>query len=344
MATPSGMEDPSLAADELLADLVGQPAAFEFFQAVRLLGRFFPERAPVGRFSEPADEVAHFTASPSLAFPTSEIQRLDVPPRGPAQLRVNLMGLIGPLGVLPYHYTLLVAERLRVRDAALQNFLNIFEHRIISLFYRAWEKHHVMVAYERDGTDRVTEHLLDLIGLGLPRARGHLPVPDEALLSYAGALLPQARSAVALEQVLTDFFGVAVEVEQFVGGWYGLDLPTQCALGSDAGASDQLGLGAVVGDEIWDQQGRIRIRLGPMSRARYESFLPGGAAHDVLRAVVRFFSHDQFDVELQLVLARDDVPTCRLGGDDAWPTTLGWATWLRTTPSVRDPDETVLTL
>jgi len=344
MAAPSGMEDADLAADELLAELLAEPAAFEFFQAVRLLARCFPERAAVGRFAEPRAEVAHFTASPSLAFPTSEIQRLDLPPQGPAQMRVNFLGLVGPLGVLPYQYTMLIAERLRVRDSALQSFLNIFEHRLISLFYRAWEKYRFPVAYERDGTDAVSEHMLDLIGLGLPSARGHLPIPADGLLSYAGALLAQTRSAVALQQLLEDFFGVGVAVEQFMGGWYPLEQATQCALGSEAGASDQLGLGAVVGDEIWDQQGRVRIRLGPLTRAQYEGFLPTGTAHNQLRGLVQFFSHDQFDVEVQLVLARDEVPMCRLGGDPTWPVSLGWGTWLRTATCTRDGDETVLTL
>jgi type VI secretion system protein ImpH len=344
VAPSSGMEDASLGPDALLEDLVAEPSAFEFFQAVRLLSRFFPERATVGRFTEPADEVAHFMASPSLAFPASEIQRLELPPTGPAQLRVNFMGLVGPLGVLPYQYTTLIAERLRVRDSALQSFFNIFEHRILALFYRAWEKSRFTVAYERDGADRVTEHLLDLIGLGLPSARGHLPVPDEALLFYAGALLPHPRSAVALEQMLEDFLRVPATVEQFVGGWYPLERSTQCALGEEVGPANQLGLGAVVGDEIWEQQGRLRVRLGPLDREQYESFLPSGAAHHTLRALVQFFTHDQFEVELQLVLAHDAVPTCRLGADGDRPASLGWATWLRTATSPRDADETVLTL
>ncbi len=205
MAAPSGMEDADLGAEALLADLAAEPAAFEFFQAVRVLARLFPERAGVGRFAELADEVVHITPTPSLAFPPSEIQRLEFPPSGPAQMRVNFLGLVGPLGVLPYYYTQLVAERQRVRDTALQSFFNIFEHRILALFYRAWEKSRFTVAYERDGADRVTEHLLDLVGLGAKSARGHLPMRDEALLSYAGGLMAQPRSAVALEHLLADF-------------------------------------------------------------------------------------------------------------------------------------------
>jgi len=344
MAPPGRMEGARLAAPELAAQLAAEPASFDFFQAVRLLERLYPEHARVGEFGDPAREVAHFSASPSIAFPASEIESLELPGEEPARLRVNFMGLIGPQGVLPHQYTQLVAERQRARDRALQSFLEIYEHRIISLFYRAWEKHRFMVAYERDRADRVTQHLLDLVGLGLQGFRNRLTVPDEVFIFYAGALAPQPRSAVALEQVLEDFFEMPVHVEQFAGGWYGLDPATQCSVGSEAGAADQVGLGAVVGDEIWDQQGRVRIRLGPLTREQYERFLPSGSAYELLQKLTRFFSHDQFDFEVQLVLARDEVPPCRLGEDSGRLTPLGWGTWLRTGAFARDADETVLTL
>lgn len=323
-----------------------EPYSFSFFQAVRLLEKLNPERAPVGRFVDPDAEVARFSVPPSLAFPPSEIHALELDEAGaaPAEMAVNFMGLTGPQGVLPYHYTLLVAERSRARDDTLRDFLDLFHHRMISLFYRAWEKHRFTVAYERGESDRLTEHLLDLVGVGLETLRGRLGVPDEALAFYAGLLSLPPRGAVALEQLIEDFFDVPASVEQFVGGWYPLPLRDQCALGDGAGASAQLGLGAVAGDEIWDQQARVRIRLGPMPRARYEEFLPTGAAHERLRALVRFFGHDQFDFEVQLALSADEVPGLVLGADDGEPQRLGWSTWIRTRPLERDADETVLAL
>jgi type VI secretion system protein ImpH len=138
-------------------------------------------------------------------------------------------------------------------------------------------------------------------------------------------------------------FDTEVEVQQFVGGWFPLAATDQCALGSEDDESSQLGLGAVAGDEVWDQQARVRIRIGPLDAGRYAGFLPGGAAHAKLRELVRFFSRDAFDFELQLVLAREDVPPCVLG-DDVHVQPLGWSTWMRTGPFARDADETVLIL
>jgi type VI secretion system protein ImpH len=300
----------------------------------------------VGHYANPGDEVVRFGAHTTLAFPASEIQALELRPGGSARMTVNFMGLTGPSGVLPYHYSQIMGERLRSRDHTLRDFLDLFHHRMVSLFYRAWEKHRLAVAYERDQTDRMTRHVADLIGLpGLDRPAA-ATVPVESLLYYAGLLGPQQRSALALQEIVQDYFGVGTEVEQFVGGWFPLAGATQCTLSDDetGGASGQLGLGAVVGDEVWDQQARVRIRLGPMARAQYDRFLPGGEAHQPLRELVRAFGGDSFDFEVQLILARDDVPGTVLGADDAPPVALGWATWINTAPREGDADDTTFTL
>ncbi|MGH7469929.1 MAG: type VI secretion system baseplate subunit TssG [Longimicrobiales bacterium] len=319
------------------------PSAFDFFQAVRLLEQLRPERAAPGHFAHPASEVVRFSVNPSIAFPPAEIHSLDLPAQGPAQMRVNFFGLTGPQGVLPYDYTLLVAERLRARDSALGAFLDLFHHRMLSLFYRAWERNRFTISYEKGRDDRFSDHLLDLVGQGLDAERRQV-VSREILPFYVGLLGPHARSAVALEQLVQDLFAVPAQVEQFVGGWYPLNELDQCALGEEIDASSQLGLGAVAGDEIWDQQTRVRLRLGPLQRDRYNDFLPNGSEHALLRWVVRFFSRDAFDFELQLVLDRKHVPGCVLADDEAMPQPLGWSTWICTEPRAQDADDTVVRL
>lgn len=329
-------------AEALLAELRERPGSFDFFQAVRLLQRLQPERDPVGYFGDPAREAVRFSVPPSIAFPSSTVQSLEAQEEQAASMEVNFLGLTGPQGVLPHHYTLLAAERRRAKDTALTAFLDLFHHRLLSLFYRAWEKHRFAVLYENDRTDPLREHLLDLVGMGPSAFRERLPFSDDALVYYAGLLVPQTRGAVALQQLLEDYFEVPVEVEQFVGGWYRLPPSEQCALGEEESASSRLGQGAVAGDEVWDQQAKIRIRLGPLERAQYDAFLPTGSAYESLRALVRFYSHDQFETEVQLVLREDDVPGYVLGAETPQP--LGWASWIRTAPLGRDADDTLLRL
>ena len=327
--------------EEILRD---DACSFEFFQAVTLLQRLRADSQPVGRFSNPEDEAVHFTVNNQLAFPASQIQEIRWQGDAPPKMQVNFMGLTGPMGVLPYSYSELILERLRAKDNTLQSFLDIFNHRLLSLFYRGWEKYRFPVTYRMGDEDRFTHYLLDLIGLGTSGLQERQAVPDDAFLHYVALLGEQSRSASALEAILCDYFEVPVEIEQFSGAWYRLDRATQCCMKDDDEVSQQLGKGAVVGDEIWDQQSRVRIKLGPMPLAQYCDFLPDGNAFEPLRAITKFFSNGEFDFEVQLLLNRDDVPPSEIGYEGDISPRLGWVTWLKSAPLGRDPGDTILKL
>jgi len=337
------MESPRLNLALVERALREDPNSFEFFTAVRLLARLQPERTHPGGDSQPADETVRFSVNPSLAFPASEIQTLAMPDDAPARMSVNFMGLTGPSGVLPYVYSHFVQERQLAKDHGFADFLDLFHHRILSLFYKGWEKHRFILRYERTRDDPVTRHLRDIEGLGLETERRIGDIGTEQMAGYAGLLGPEPRSATSLEQMLTDWFDVPVAVEQFLGGWYRVEATDQCALDED-GLSSSLGVGALVGDEVWDPQGRVRLRIGPLDRAQYEAFLPTGRWHEPLRTLVHMFGHDQFEFEVQLVLHSDDVPGLRLGRTEDTGERLGWSSWIRTKPRVEDGDETVLRL
>jgi type VI secretion system protein ImpH len=344
MATSSRPNDLDVAKSGLEERLRNEPYLFEFFQAVRLLERFLPDKVEVGKFTPPSAEVARFQANSTLIFPASEIQALTWPAKGPVQMKVNFMGLTGPEGVLPLIYTVFLAERARAGDSSAADFLNTFNHRIISLFFQAWEKYRFWIAYEHGGRDQFSHHLLDLIGLGTLGLQDRQAVGDDSLLYYSGLLAQHPRSAVALEQILNDYFDVPVEVEQFAGGWYRLATSDQCSFEGKNSYSEQLAVGAVVGDEVWDQTARVRIKIGPLSLAQYEEFLPTGSAFEPLRVLTRFFSNDELDFEVQLILKRGEVPRCELGPEAETLPRLGWTTWGKTKQMTRDVADTVLQL
>jgi type VI secretion system protein ImpH len=343
MATEIRPETSRLKNSPLGDQLAENACSFEFFQAVTLLQRLTDLR-PVGGFSNPADEAVHFRVNPRLGFPASQIQTLEFSEDAPPEMTVNFMGLTGPSGVLPYAYSEMILERIRAKDHSVSAFFDIFNHRAISLFYRAWQKSRFPVTYSAGPRDLFTRYLLDLIGLGTDGLRDRQEVEDEALLHYVSLLGMQARSAGALEQIIEDYFEVPVEIQQFTGAWYGLDEPTQCAMSDMDTPSCQLGAGAVVGDAVWDRQARVRIRLGPLGMERYCDFLPEASAYKALRAITRFFSNQCLEFELQLVLERAQTPGTELDFDAANPVRLGWVSWLRTAPLGIDPDETILTL
>jgi type VI secretion system protein ImpH len=321
---------------------------FDFFQAVRLLERLYPDHQPVGRDANPSREVGRFHALLSLSFPPSAVHEI-APPKdgsGPAHMTVAFMGLIGASGVLPRHYTELVQERVRRKDSALRDFLDLFNHRLISLFYRAWEKHRFPIAYEQAITrgewpDRFSQYLFDVIGLGTKGLRDRQAVADEVFLYYAGLLGQHPRSASALEGILRDYFGAPVAVQQFVGQWLPLPEASRSRLGP-RGMNHALGTSAVAGGRVWDQQAKFTVRLGPLTFAEFCRFLPVGDAFRTLVEMIRFCAGQECDFDIQLLLRAAEVPACRLGETSASAPRLGWSTWLKSQAFGRDADDTIL--
>lgn len=255
---------------------------------------------------------------------------------------VNFFGLTGPMGVLPHYYTELIRDRLRVRDKTMASFFDMFNHRMVSLFYLAWEKYRFAIAYERGERDRFSHILMDIIGIGTNGLHSRQKVADDSLLFYAGILAMHTRPAAGLRQILWDYFNVEVEIEQMVGAWYPLEIPNQCKFDRASSVSEQMGVGAIVGDEIWDQQSGALVRLGPLTLRQYLDFLPTGSAYAPLQAILRFYSGWEIDFQIQLVLKREETPPCELGAlGDASPL-LGWISWSKNQEMNRDPDDTVL--
>ncbi|HQU82185.1 MAG TPA: type VI secretion system baseplate subunit TssG, partial [Pyrinomonadaceae bacterium] len=184
-------------------ELFDEPYRFEFFQAVRLLEKVFPEKKAVGGNALPPEEIARFRSHVTLNFPPSEIFEItetvdELTEKQKIEMFVSFMGMVGVSGVLPVNYTELVMERIRYRDTAMWAFLDIFTHRTVSLFYRAWEKYRFPVAYER-GNDDFTKFLFDFVGLGTNKLRGRMDLEDESLLPYSGLIAQKPHNVNALE-------------------------------------------------------------------------------------------------------------------------------------------------
>ena len=321
---------------------------FDFFQAVRVLERLYPDRQPVGRDASPAEEVVRFCSHITLSFPPSAIHEITpvAEDGAPAQMAVAFMGLTGPLGVLPRHYTELLLERIRSKDHTLRDFLDLFNHRLIALFYRAWEKYRFPIAYERAALkhgdyDRFSLYLFDLLGMGTEGLRGRLAVGDEALLFYPGLLAQRPHGASALAGLLQDYFAVPVAIVQFVGQWLPLVPESRTRLGTEA-SQNALGVSAVAGSRVWDQQAKFTVRMGPLTLAELCQFLPSGSAWRPLCQLIRFVAGQEFDFDLQLVLRAAEVPWCQLGATGEHAPRLGWSTWLKTRAFTHDVDQTVL--
>jgi type VI secretion system protein ImpH len=327
---------------------------FDFFQAVRVLEHFRRNRQIGGDGQdaglrttgdshphEPDQEAVRFRNSAGLRFPAGAIQRVD--PGEPTsdsgsslpQMFVTMMGLTGPSGVLPEHYTQLLMQRSKYGDRVLSEFLEVFHHRTVSLFYQAWQKYHLPVCYEQSRTssdeDMFTGCLRSLVGIGTAHQQDRLDFPDEVVLDYSGHFADSARSANRLEDLLTDFFGFSVEVRQFQGRWLYLDDDDYSRLASSQfgrAAHAVLGVDFVVGGRVWDVQGRLRLTLGPLDYPQYCRLLPGGGDCRVLGQLTRLYIGPEYEFDVQPILARDQIPRLRLSSRASQPARLGWNTWL----------------
>lgn len=324
----------------LVRTLYDEPYRFEFFQAVRLLERVHRDRRPVGGAGDPSREIVRFRTRVSLEFPSSEIHEMTGTAEGERpDMTVAFMGATGPLGVLPHAYTELLIDRTRHKDTALWEFLDLFNHRLISLFYRAWERYRFPIAYERGERDAFTDHLFGLVGFGTRGLKNRSAFDDRALVFYGGHVANQPHSAVAIESVLRDYFGVEAKVEQCVGQWLELDEECRTRLGT---ANARLGVDTVAGSRVWDAQAKFRVRFGPLALEAFKDFLPVGSAFRPAAELARLLAGQEFDFDVQLTLRADEVPACELAGDEARRPMLGWTSWLKTRPFAHDDSQVVL--
>lgn len=307
------------------------PAQGEFFAAVRLAQRFARrhdadyDRPAIGGDRHPAREPLRFRAVQSAAFPVAAVESAERVEDGDGLryfLDVSFMGLTGPSGALPQHYTTLAVTRLRQRDRALADFFDLFNHRLLSLYYRAWARACPAVQAEDAGFDYAANPMTRALNAmaGQPRSRS-----DERVLYYAGQYARSCRSSTSLEHLVADWLGRPVTVETFVGQWLPLRDRDRVRLGRAGRASGmRLGEGLISGRRFWDVQSRIRLHLGPMSDQEFEALLPGNNGHEELRHLLRAFVPAHLDVELCIRITGGEGPPRRLGNGAA----LGRTAWL----------------
>jgi type VI secretion system protein ImpH len=330
--------------------LFAEPFRFQFFQAVRMV-ELWLRRNGVAQEGAIANFM-RFQNSLTLRFPASQLDSLrpeprEILPTAPAltealqakQLRYlrmtpNFMGFLGSAGALPAHYTeTIAAHQLYEKDEGPRAFLDAFSTRSLSLFYEAWRKYRLELKYQVDGQDRFLPLLLALGGLGNKGLTQRLAgggtaaahsgaVRDESLAYFATALRQRPASASTMASVLGEYFRVPVEATQFIGCWCQVPAQQQTALG---GAQAQLGATAMVGSRVWQRDLRMRLTIGPLRRADFDAFLPGGSAALALDKLLSMFTGVSLEYEICLVLRADDVAGASLGAGAR----LGWDSFMQ---------------
>jgi type VI secretion system protein ImpH len=315
--------------------LARAPWRFDFYQALRRIASAHPQLPLPGEALRPVDEPVRLAQPAELDFAPATLHGLQRPAGMPPRLLQRAFGLLGPNGALPLHLTEYVRERAQHHgDATPQRFLDMLTHRFALLFYRAWAEAQPVVSLDRTANKACFNRIGALVGIGLPTLQDRDALPDASKLYFAGRLARQTRDAEGLLAWCRLEFDVPVRIEPWCGHWMPLARSERSRLGRRGGAL--LGRSAVLGRSVWDVQHKFRITMGPLRLDQYRRFLPGGADLARLRALVRHWVGLELAWDLKLVLARDQVPRCVLGGARSG---LGHTSWLGHYRRPRDADD-----
>jgi type VI secretion system protein ImpH len=319
-------------------DLFESGHRFNFFQAVALLELLRPNATPVGEATDAHAEPVAFEGNFGFEFPPSDVLSIQSGQRnlpedalvlpGKARqprLRTAILGLGGVLGPLPNAVSELVLERVRRRDTGFRAFLDIFNHRLLSLFYRVRRRARVSLGYEAPPRSPYARYLLSLIGLGTPHLQHRLEMADRSLFLHAGLLAGKGRSAHGLEAMLRHHFRLPIRIVPFHGGWFDLDASEVTRIGQ---ANNALGVNMVLGARVWDQQSGFTVEVDFTDMAQFREFLPVGIAYKRLMALVRFYVGAEYEISLKLRFLPPEVPARGLSAKDGMM--LGWTSWIGT--------------
>lgn len=326
----------ALTVERLLGEKLTQ---YGFFHVMRLLECAYKHKPRFGQSKHPTEDPVRFGQEVSLTFEAATLSHFthankDFPPR----FIVRFLGLFGPNGSLPLHLTEYVRERIHhYRDYTLARFADLFHHRMICLFYRAWADAQPTVSFDRPESDKFSSYVGSLAGLGLDALRDRDAMPDLAKLHYVGYLAAQNKSAAGLKSMLADYFQLAVTLEEFVGEWLEIAESDLTRLGVSP-RTGKLAVSAILGAHVWACQHKFRLCFASLTFAQYLSLLPNGQRIEEVVAMVRNYSGDELSWDMLLILKKEEVPAVQLNGQFS----LGWTSWLGQRHSEKDADDLIL--
>lgn len=325
----------------LVGAVLANPRRVGFYRAIEIIERATPRHVRVGEYGPVLQESIRFKHDPSLNFSTNDVSEVAVRPRkvgetgdgpdGPYyEVTTTFLGLTGTVSPLPTYF----AEEILNEDpdnTAQRDFLDVFHHRVLSLFYRAHAKYAFITEYLSTSDDGWSKKSLALSGIDV--FEGGRPPANLALgrfLRLTPLLATRSRTAAGLVAVVGDvledvLLGAKVAVEQFVGRWVTIEERQLLRLGV---INTTLGVDATIGRRVFDRGGKFRLVLGPMKRKVFQRFLPGGDGLTQLKDLVTFYVRDPLDFDVELILAPGETPSLRLSSNPDEASRIGLDSWL----------------
>ncbi len=306
---------------------------YDFFQAVECIELLSPSRVPVGFDGPPKEEVIHFSPTANFTFSASEIANIsEISNESPIDFSTTFLSLYGRDGVLPWHYTTQLRDEAKnYKKESMKEFLDIFNHRFISYFYRASRKYSIPKGYNQKDISSVENKMLSLGGLGTRYLGDKTPLGTRT--AQFVNLLQLPKSAESLLLILKSMFSINVQVKQFMGEWVDIDDALLTRIGT-LGNNNCLGHDICLGRRIWSSQHKFQLTLGPLTFCEYLEYNPGTEKCDNLIDVVTFFCGPTLIFDLHYEIKRETVYPFTLGGKQLQ---LGKDLWLTSNRTDSDP-------
>jgi type VI secretion system protein ImpH len=304
-----------------LRNLESEPWRFDYFTVLRQLERMFADRPRIGDSAARREDFVQLGQDPFMDFPASNLARVVQSDDKPLKVFVKYLGLLGPQGALPLATTEEAYHYLLTQDDAFPRFLDLFNHRFIQLFFRAWADARPIAQHDRPDADRFVAYIGSAIGLGSKPYQDLDSLPDAAKLGFAGLIGAQAKCASRLAGAVCGLFRVRAEVEEFVGSRLMIEASERTILGD---RYNRLGEDALLGRTVFSVQDKIRLRIFTKNLAQYIRFLPTGDLCEPLADLVFFYNGEQLDWDVELAIPSGAAEPIRIGKFGQ----LGWTSWM----------------
>lgn len=322
-----------------MRELMGRAPRMNFFQLCQLLELHAPQQPLLGRQDTPEFEPVRFRPLSKVGFPSAEIAKVefdDERPLAPPSIRTTFLGLYGVNAAIPHHFIEDIVLR-REGSEAVAAFLDMFNHRLATLFYRSWRKYRYPVGFRPGGADEMSGYLLCLAGFGIGNAEHQQGLSPARLLALLGLLTQRTRTADGLAGVIRQLLpGAGVTVKEFHPVWVRLEQPQ--ALGRKTTGKlipRGLGDGHVLGRGVLDRTQTVQVTIRPANAAQANHILPDASLHGDMLKLLRVYLGYKVDAELRMEVSAISAPPLRLGrqaAEDAAPQVrprLAWSTVLK---------------
>lgn len=280
----------------------------QLFESLHLIEQFLlKSNANLGTDHLPSQETIELKVAQQLGYEVGEFTTVESKRNQSLVVMTNLIGLTGENGVLPKHYSELILQRLKDSDPTLQDFLDIFNHRILSLFYRTWQsfqpavQHRKVSVNEFSSWNQVLESLTG--GLG-----------DRAI-HWGGLFSQPVKSRGSIQACMESLSGCDVIIRDFKGKWMHLTECEQtrlCSKRLPEGQYSELGRGASLGRKAWNVNAGFMVEFVAKGQEQVHGMMPNGERIREIKALCKDLLGNTASVEWSLTAQYKHLPKVQL--------------------------------